>query len=87
MLSSLSKHPYKSVLVLNASLKKGGMIVMERTLDALVLLLIVILSFIQIIIFPFNCLPNIVSRYFCKLLLGLSGIVISMNPCSKAGFK
>jgi hypothetical protein len=26
------------------------------------------------------CFPNIVNRYFCKLLLGLSGIVISINP-------
>ncbi len=35
----------------------------------------------------FNCLPKMVSRYFCNLLLGLSGIVISINPCSNAGFK
>lgn len=37
--------------------------------------------------FTFNCFPFSVKRYFCKALLGLSRIVISMKPIFNAGFK
>ena len=56
-------------------------------LPDLVLLSWVVTASIKGYSLSFNCLPKMVSRYFCNLLLGLSGIVISINPCSNAGFK
>ena len=37
--------------------------------------------------FAFRAAHNWVSLYFCKELFGLSGIVISIKPNSRAGFK